>query len=53
VQELRERRDAVAAVAGAALQGGLDDAQIDVVRSVLGRVEAALRARTAGGVPGA
>ncbi len=48
--ELRERRAEVGAVANAALQGGLDDAQIAVVRSVLGSVEAALRARVAGEV---
>ena len=45
---LRDRRDEVGAVAGAALQGGLDDAQIAVVRSALGQIEAALRARVAG-----
>lgn len=50
VQELRERRDAVGAVSDAALQGGLDDAQIELVRTVAARVEAALRARTAGGL---
>jgi hypothetical protein len=46
--ELAQRRDEVAAAADAALQGGLDDAQITTVRSVLGRLEAALRARVAG-----
>jgi hypothetical protein len=46
--ELRARRDAVAAAAGAALRGGLDEEHIETVRAVLGRVEAALRARTAG-----
>jgi len=45
---LRDRRDEVQAVAGAALQGGLDDAQIAVVGSALGQIEAALRARVAG-----
>ena len=50
VEELRARRDAVHALAAAALQGGLDDGQIELVRTVLGRLEAALRARTAGGV---
>lgn len=45
--ELHERRDALAAVAGAALQGGLDDEQIAIVGAVLSRVEAALRARAA------
>jgi hypothetical protein len=46
--ELRERHDEVHGVAGAALQRGLDDAQIAVVGSVLGQIEAALRARAAG-----
>lgn len=48
--QLREHRAGVGAAANAALQGGLQDEQIDLVRTVLGRVEAALRARTAGGV---
>ena len=48
--QLREHRAAVGAVANAALQGGLQDEQIELVRVVLGRIEAALRARTAGGV---
>lgn len=47
---LREHRAAVGAVADAALQGGLQDEEIALVRTVLGRIEAALRARTAGGV---
>jgi hypothetical protein len=46
--ELGGRRDEVAGAADAALQGGLDDAQIAAVASVLGRIEAALRARVAG-----
>jgi hypothetical protein len=46
--ELGGRRDEVAAVAAAALQGGLDDGQIAVVTSVLGQMEAALRARLVG-----
>jgi hypothetical protein len=50
VEELRARRDAVHALAAAALQGGLDDGQIELVQTALGRIEAALRARTAGGV---
>ena len=50
VEELRARREAVHALAGAALQGGLDDEQIELVQTVLGRIEAALRARTAGGL---
>ncbi len=50
VEELRSRREAVETLAGAALQGGLDDEQIELVQTVLGRIEAALRARTAGGL---
>jgi hypothetical protein len=50
LDELSGRRDAVRSAAGAALQGGLEREQIEVVGAVLGRVEAALRARTAGGV---
>ena len=46
--ELRERGESVRAVADAALQGGLDDEQIALVEAVLGRLEAALRARAAG-----
>ena len=48
--QLREYRAAVGATANAALQGGLDDAQIELIRAVVARIEAALRARTAGGV---
>jgi hypothetical protein len=47
--DLRGRRDGVAAAANAALRGGLDDEHVETVRAVLARVEAALRARTAGG----
>jgi hypothetical protein len=50
LDELAARRDEVGAAAATALQGGLEKRQIEVVRTVLGRVEAALRARTAGGV---
>jgi hypothetical protein len=46
--ELRERREEVGAAADAALQRGLDEAQIAVVTAVLGRLEAALRARLLG-----
>jgi hypothetical protein len=46
--ELRGRRDEVGAAADAALQRGLDDEQIAVVTSLLGRIEAALRARVLG-----
>ena len=49
VEDLRGRRDAVGAAANAALRGGLDPEHIETVRTVLGRVEAALRARTASG----
>jgi hypothetical protein len=48
LRDLRSHRDAVAAAANAALRGGLDDEHIETVRAVLARVEAALRARTAG-----
>jgi hypothetical protein len=47
VAELRERRDAVAASAQAALAGPLDDAARQTVTDTLGRLEAALRARAA------
>lgn len=50
LDELAGRRDEVRAAAATALQGGLEEGQIDVVGFVLGRVEAALRARTAGGM---
>ena len=50
LDELRGRREDIAAAAGAALEGGLDDDQIEAVAFVLGRVEAALRARTARGM---
>lgn len=47
--ELAAEHDAVAAVATAALQRGLDPEEADTVERVLGRVEAALRARSAAG----
>jgi hypothetical protein len=50
LDELRASRDDVAAAANAALRSGLDDEHAATVRVVLGRVEAALRARTAEGV---
>lgn len=50
LDELRQQRHAVGAVANAALQGGLDTEQAETVRDVLHRIEAALRARTASGV---
>jgi hypothetical protein len=48
--ELREARPAVQRAAEAALRGGLDDASADEVERVTGRLEAALRARTAYGI---
>ncbi|MDX6691432.1 MAG: hypothetical protein QOG15_2889 [Solirubrobacteraceae bacterium] len=50
LDDLRTRRDDVGAAANAALRGGLDPEHIETVGTVLGRVEAALRARTVGGV---
>jgi hypothetical protein len=50
IEDLRELRPAADAAAGAALQGGLDDAAIADVERVLCRLEAALRARTAVGL---
>ena len=50
LDELHAHRDAVHDAAHAALQGGLLDAHIEAVRGVLGRLEAALRARTARGL---
>lgn len=46
IEELRRFRTAVGTIANAALEGGLDDAQIAEVRRVTERLEAALRART-------
>ena len=48
--QLREHRAAIGDLANTALQGGLQDEQIELIRVVLGRIEGALRARTAGGV---
>jgi hypothetical protein len=50
LDELRGLRASVQAAASAALQGGLEEAQIAAVVAALGRVEAALRARTARGL---
>lgn len=47
--ELVRLRDGVAAAADAARHGALDGEQTDTVTAALGRLEAALRARTAGG----
>ncbi len=43
--ELREQREAVAGAAQAALTGSLADAELEVVRFTVARLEAALRAR--------
>lgn len=48
--ELAELRPGVEATAQAALEGPLDAAQLERVEHALGRVEAALRARTAAGL---
>lgn len=48
--ELRARSGEVADAAAAALRGGLDDEHVVTVRAALARLEAALRARTAGGL---
>lgn len=49
LDELRADRGAVGAAANRALQGGLDADEAESVDRVLGRLEAALRARTAAG----
>lgn len=49
LDELSAEQEAVAAVAATALQRGLDPEEADTVERVLGRVEAALRARSAAG----
>jgi hypothetical protein len=46
IETLRAERDAVGAAANAALEGGLDDGQLADVERVVGRLEAALRARS-------
>ena len=46
---LREHRGPVGDAANAALQGGLEDAQVAAVTEALERIEAALRARSAAG----
>jgi hypothetical protein len=48
--ELAQERTAVAAAANRALEGGLDAEQIADVERIVGRVEAALTARVAGGL---
>jgi hypothetical protein len=47
LEELAALRGEVSAAAAVALQGGLSDRDVEVIARVLGRVEAALRARTA------
>jgi hypothetical protein len=47
---LRADREAVASAANRALEGGLDAKQIAAVEEIVGRIEAALAARTAGGL---
>ena len=47
IDELSERRAPVAEAANAAIQGGLEPAQVEVVDSALERLEAALRSRAA------
>ena len=49
IEELRDLRRGVRAAAAGALEGGLDDAAIAAVSHALGRLEAALRARSAVG----
>ena len=48
IEELREERGSVGAAANAALQGGLDDETVADVERIVGRLEAAMRARAAG-----
>jgi hypothetical protein len=50
LEELRAERSAVAGAANRAVEGGLDEAQIADVERVVGRLEAALAARVAGGL---
>ncbi len=50
LEELRERRDEIAAAANAALQGDPEPEAEAVVEAAVERLEAALRARTAAGV---
>ncbi|WCB95876.1 hypothetical protein DSM104299_04627 [Baekduia alba] len=50
LDELRDERGAVAGAANRALEGGLEPAQITDVERAVGRLEAALAARVAGGL---
>ena len=47
LEELGGHRESVAAAAAAARTGALDETGVAAVRAALGRLEAALRARTA------
>lgn len=49
--ELEQLSPQVASAARAAREGGLDDGQVERVEAALGRLEAALRARSAAAVP--
>lgn len=49
IADLRDHRHDVGQAANQALQGGLPEETIEKVAHVVGRIEAALRARTAGG----
>jgi hypothetical protein len=49
IEELRTLRGGVGDAANAALQGGLDEETVEAVEVAILRIEAALRARTAGG----
>jgi len=53
IDALTARREPVAAAAAAAIQGGLEPSHVATVESALERLEAALRARTAGEEAGA
>ncbi len=46
IGQLRDHREAIGAAANAALEGGLDEAQISELTETLTHIEAALRART-------
>jgi hypothetical protein len=50
LDELRAARGEVGEAANAALKGPLDDAQAEAVRRIIGRLEAALRAKSAAGL---
>jgi hypothetical protein len=50
LDELRAARGEVGEAANAALRGPLDDGQAEAVQRVIGRLEAALRAKSAAGL---